>query len=641
MNPAPGQTRAIPAEDVDVLLTALRGGRALTPKEREDAEAIVSTHKHVVELLEQGATSVRGLKKLLGIKNKTREGNTRGKGSASNKTSKGAKPSSDGETKAGEPKAGSPEAPPPSPDPDANAGSSDAEAPPQDPGDTPKNRNEHGRRGWNDFPDAPLQCHAHDELKPGCQCPQCVRGRLYPCEPARIAVIVGRPPLQAERHEAERLQCNLCKTIFTASLGRESEDDGVDGRRLYAFSAATAVVLQKYYGGMPWHRQEGLQAAQGVEVPDASMSDLCERVANDAAPIARVLRGRARDAKLLLGDDTGALILAERAVERPDRRTGKLVERTGGHVTCVIAVTEDDHRITLYRVGIQHTGEMLDQVLEGRPPELPPPLFMGDCHSANTVTVCQVIYGACNAHAVRRFKALKDRYPEQAAYALERYKKIFDHETSCKEAKLNPQERLTYHREHSKPLLDELCGYGDELLESKAFEPNSDIAEAYGYVTNNRVRLSAFLRHPGMPLENNEVERKLRLPVRLRDNAPFFKNNVGAAWAETIWTVGDTALDHGVNLFDYFNAIQRHAGDVRLNPHLWLPWVYQERLAFLRQVEQQPQADAADHVTPRGASIPPERPGSNLQQPAAPAIGGRPEVRRAHPHHSASVESAL
>lgn len=634
MKPSPGHTRAIAAEDVDELLTALKVGRALTPKERVDAEAIVSTHKHVVELLQQGDVGIRELKKLLGIKNEKRQGNTGGKGSASNKASEGAKPSSEGEAKAG-----SPETRPPSSNPDA--GSSKTEAPPRDPGAAPKNRNEHGRRGWNDFPDAPIHCHAHNELKPGCQCPRCVRGRLYSCEPARLAVIVGRPPLQAERHEAERLQCNLCKAIFTASLGRESEENGVDGRRLYAFSAATTVVVQKYYGSTPWHRQEGLQAAQGVEVPDASMSDLCERVANDAAPIARVLRGRARDAKLLLGDDTGALILAERAVERPDRRTGKLVERTGGHVTCLVAVTEDDHRITLYRVGIQHTGEMLDQILEGRPPELPPPLFMGDCHSANTVTVCQVIYGACNAHAVRRFKALKDRYPEQAAYALERYKTIFDYEASCKEAGLNPQERLAYHREHSKPLLDELFGYGDELLESKAFEPSSDIAEAYGYVTNNRVRLSAFLRHPGMPLENNEVERKLRLPVRLRDNAPFFKNNVGAAWAETIWTVGDTALDHGVNVFDYFNAIQRHAADVRLNPHLWLPWAYQERLAFLRQAERQPQAGAAHPVTPHDASIPLERPESNLQQPAEPAIGGRPGSRRAHPHPSASVGSAL
>ena len=621
MKPSPGQTRAIESEKVDELLSALQDGRALTSEERADAEAIISTHKYVVELLHQGEVTLRELKGLLGVKGKERKSKTHKKDSAADEPpdapqsspdvgANGDAPSaerqqssseeanvnsSDGETSKSElspdgdtnTDSSAADAAQSSPDDGATAGSPKAEVSPQDPNDAPNNRNEHGRRGWNDFPDAPIHSHVHDELKPGCQCPRCVRGRLYWYEPARIAVIVGRPPLQAERHEAERLQCNLCKAIFTASLGREREEDGVDGRRLYAFSAATTVVLQKYFGGMPWHRQEGLQGAQGVDVPDASMSDLCERVANDAAPIARVLRGKARDAKLLLGDDTGALILAERAVERPERRTGKLVERTGGHVTCLVAVAEDEYRITLYRVGIQHTGEMLDQVLEGRSPTLPPPLVMGDCHSANTVTVCQVIYGACNAHAVRRFKALKEKYPEQAVYALARYKKIFDCETHCKEGGLNPQERLEYHRKHSKPLLDELCAYGDELLESKDFEPSSDVAEAYGYITNNRVRLSAFLRHPGMPLENNVVERKLRLPVRLRDNVPFFKNNVGAAWAETIWTVGDTALDHGVNLFDYFyslvvvedllfNAVQRYAGDVRLNPHLWVPWVYQE-----------------------------------------------------------------
>ena len=75
----------------------------------------------------------------------------------------------------------------------------------------------------------------------------------------------------------------------------------------------------------------------------------------------------------------------------------------------------------------------------------------------------------------------------------------------------------------------------------------------------NERRLSAFARHPNAPIDNNRVERALRVSVRLRETTHFFRNAVGAGVADTILTVGATALNEKVNLFDYFVALQRHA----------------------------------------------------------------------------------
>jgi transposase len=624
----------ISSDKVEVMVTKLRAREHLASDESGNAAELIHTMWYMIGRLRQYDINIRQMQRLLGI-----PGRKPGKGDKESSTGvRGGSPKTEPKTPTENSEASSPPAP-----------SDLAADPPSDDADKSSSRRNHGRRGWNDFSEFPVSYHAHTELTVGCECPRCQRGRLYPFEPARFASIIGRAPLEGGRHEAEQLQCNQCNVVFRAPLGDHLEQDGVSGKRLYSYSAASVICIYKSFGGQPWFRQETLQVALGgVKVPDASMSDLTERVANAAVPVARYLRAFACDARLFLGDDTSAQILELKSITRAERRTGKLVERTGCHVSCVIAITSEGHRIVIFRVGIQHTGELLDEILEGRDPQLPVPLVMGDCHACNTVATCRVIYGGCNAHAVRRFKDVKDRYPQEAGYALERYKKIFAHEDHCKLVGLDDDQRLGYHREHSKPLFDEICEHGETLLEDKQIEPHSDIGEAYGYMTNNRVRLSAFLRHPGMPIENNDPERTLRVPVRLRDNAPFFKNSIGGAWAETIWTVGETALACGVNLLDYFNGLQRYAEDVRRNPHLWVPWAFHERLSFLQETavnvpRPSDHGEPLGHgtlVNPPGANTQPAPYESNLRQPAKRAtdVGQpRPPPRPVRP---ANIEIA-
>lgn len=557
---------------VKALITKLEAASELTQEDYETLLGIVKTWAHIVERANTNKLSSRDLRRILGILKKKPVKGQSGPDSTSSSSGSSSPPSS---SQSNTQASGA--------DHDVvgggkGTGNSDED---KQTASQQRNRDEHGRRGWDDFENLPITYHEHGDLTVGCLCPECQRGRLYDFhDPAKFVSIRGQAPLVGEKHVASRLQCNLCKAVFTAPLDEALQRDGVSGLRLYSFSAASVVSIQKYFGGLPWYRQQTLQLALGIMVPDASMADLCERVANVIAPVARLLRGLARCAAGFLGDDTGALILGHRTVMREERHSGKLVERTGCHTTCVIAVTAEGHRIAVFQTGIQHTGELMDEILRDRPSDLPVPYFMGDCHACNTVTVCRVNYGACNSHAVRRFRELEESYPEEAGYARSRYKKIFANEAHCKQAELTAEERLAYHREHSKQLLEEIFEHGEQLLETHQIEPNSDIGEAYGYMVNNRVRLSAFSRIAGMPLENNEVERTLRVPGRVRNNSRCFHSTVGSAIADTIWTVGDTALAYNVNLMDYFTAMQRHAADVRANPELWLPWVYQEREAI-------------------------------------------------------------
>lgn len=550
--------RVLSEAEIDGLLVKLHEpGSELDASERGKLAGLVESFAHVIELVASGRSSE--LPRLLGI--------SRGRGSEveAHKNDEPAGPESESAR---------------SSDSGADAAHASDEQPREPPA---KNRDEHGRRGASAFGKLAHAHHAHQSLHAGDACPECERGRVYKYEPDQFTTVSGQSPLVATRHTLEKLRCNLCKAVFKAPLPEILLDDGIEERRLYSYSAVAMVVFYRFFAGLPMHRQDRLQRALGVPIPDASIWDMCERFADLAGPIVGVLHSLAADAALFYGDDTGAKILDTRSKVRPNRKTGENERRTGCHTTCIIALTAEDKAITLFATGIHHTGEVMDLVVGEREAALAPPIFMGDCIASNTVTAAVVLYAGCNAHAVRRFKALAERYPEPAGFVLDRYQKIYEHEAHCREHGLGGEARRDYHEEHSRPLLREICEHGQDLVEQRKMEPNSDLAAAFSYVIENERRLSAFTRHPHAPLDNNRCERELKLSIQLRDSARFFRNTIGAGVADTVLTLGATALAAEVNLPDYFVAIQRHANDARQHPEPWLPWSYKDRLNSLER----------------------------------------------------------
>ncbi len=75
-------------------------------------------------------------------------------------------------------------------------------------------------------------------------------------------------------------------------------------------------------------------------------------------------------------------------------------------------------------------------------------------------------------------------------------------------------------------------------------------------------------------LDNNLMEAQLKLIVRGRKNAYFYKTLAGAAISDIITSVIATCVRALINPFDYLNAIQRNQEQVKSNPQVWLPWNY-------------------------------------------------------------------
>jgi len=93
------------------------------------------------------------------------------------------------------------------------------------------------------------------------------------------------------------------------------------------------------------------------------------------------------------------------------------------------------------------------------------------------------------------------------------------------------------------------------------------------------ITLTQFLEIEGAPLDNNWVERTLKLFIRQRNNSLFYKTEYSAYMASVLTSLIVTCIYAGINVLDYLEALQEHRAEVFGDPSAWLPWTYQASLA--------------------------------------------------------------
>ena len=446
--------------------------------------------------------------------------------------------------------------------------------PPAGKEDSPKKKNKpknHGHRPSTDYSQATVNDIAHQTLKKGDTCPECLKGRLFQLKPGTVVRIVGHPWLQVEIHRPERLRCSLCGKIFKAVLPTE-----LAGNSRADSSAKAVVTLLKYRGGVPFYRQEQMQEILGTPISASEIWEMTEDVADDAQPIYAALCKMASDAELLHNDDTAAKILS-RMQELKDSETEP--ERTGTFTSCIVASVQNlGVKIGLFFTGWKHAGENLDELLAKRAENLSKPIQQCDALSRNVPKNHDTQLANCLAHLRRKFYELVDAWPQQITKIIGEFSCVFANEHS---APKDPQQRLQWHQEKSNPVMQRIRDYCNGLIKDKKVEPNSSMGKAIAYLNNHWEAFTLFLRIPGVPLTNNDSERLIKRAVLNRKNAYFFRNETGAKIADILMSIMETCVLNKVNPQNYLIAIQEHQEDVRQNPILWLPWSYEKHLQGL------------------------------------------------------------
>ena len=70
--------------------------------------------------------------------------------------------------------------------------------------------------------------------------------------------------------------------------------------------------------------------------------------------------------------------------------------------------------------------------------------------------------------------------------------------------------------------MDELKRWLDKQIDDRLVEPNSSLGKAMAYMQTHWETLTRFLSIAGAPLDNNLVERALKLFIRQRKNSLFY-----------------------------------------------------------------------------------------------------------------------
>jgi transposase len=442
-----------------------------------------------------------------------------------------------------------------------NSSPAEAAAGPGADADTPAG---HGRNGAADYTGARRVAVPHPTLHAGDHCPECREGKVYRSkEPATLVRVVGRAPLEAAVFEMERLRCNACGQVFTA------EAPEMAGEEKYEVTAVAMIALLKYGAGVPFKRQERLEGQLGIPLPAATQWELVAAAAKQLRPVLEELIRQAAQGGVMHNDDTGMRIL-QMAREPGDKRTGIF---TSGIVS-IVGVW----KIALYFTGAKHAGENIAEVLKQRAAELPPPIQMCDALSRNAPKSIETLMANCLAHGRRQFVELVESFPEECRHVLESLRGVYHNDALAKEQKLEPEERLRFHQEHSGPLMAELHKWMEAQLAEHKIEPNSGLGKATTYLLKHWTKLTLFLRQAGAPIDNNIVERALKKAILNRKNALFYRTLNGAGVGDLFMSLIHTCELNGANPFDYLTELQRHAGELKHNPAEWMPWNYRDTL---------------------------------------------------------------
>ena len=424
----------------------------------------------------------------------------------------------------------------------------------------------HGRNPASCYHGAEQIQVPHPELSAGGSCPECPKGKVYPlAEPAVLVRVVGMSPLSAKVVELDRLRCNCCGEVFKAPA-----PEGM-GEEKYDETATSMIAMLRYGAGTPFYRLAKLQAGLGIPLPAGTQWKLALEAAGLLEPAFQELITWAAQGDVIYQDDTTMKVLS-----RPDLMTRGTKQRKGVYTSGLISKAGENW-VALFLTGMNHAGENLAEVLRRRKAELGRPIQMCDAAAANTAGDLDTIVAHCLAHARRRFVDVAEDFPEECFHLLESLREVYRNDAETKG--MSPPERLRFHQEHSRPVMERLRAWLQEQFDQKRVEPNSGLGSAITYMLKHWERLTLFLREPAAPLDTNKVEASLKRAILHRKNSLFYKTLTGAHVGDVFMSLIHSAELNKVNPFEYLVALQRYHALVEENPEEWMPWNYADTLA--------------------------------------------------------------
>jgi hypothetical protein len=424
-------------------------------------------------------------------------------------------------------------------------------------------RQGHGRLPHSAYTNAIEHSLTIADFNVGDLCPENCGGKLYRYEPGVLVRVKGQNLAAVHKYWVEKLRCATCGYLVSADVPADV------GAEKYDAAFKSVLALQKYYVAVPFNRQSYFQSLLQMPLPVSTQWQLIEEVGSVAIPVFQVLERVAANGDIVHNDDSHVKITSLIHLNRKEPPK----ERTGMFTTGILSRT-GKYDIALFYNGTQHAGENLEKLLKKRDPNNPSVIQMCDALSRNVPASFKTILCNCLSHGLRKFDDLKDFYPDPCLHIIKQIADVYELDEKTKG--MDKEERLGFHEKHSKPIMESLEEYIKHQLDAKQVEPNDSLGVAMRYMLNHWHELTQFLRVAGAPLDNNIVERALKIPIRGRRTWLFYKTQYGAMIGGVLTSVIYTCALAGINPLTYLTVLQENKNQVVKEPERWLPWNYQD-----------------------------------------------------------------
>lgn len=329
--------------------------------------------------------------------------------------------------------------------------------------------------------------------------------------PASFRVIV---------YEREQVACRRCEAgMVTAPAANRPVEGGRPGPGLLAH-----LVVTKYHEHQPLHRITQSYQRLGVRIPASTLGQWVGVVAEYLRPLYDALKAMLLVSWVVGADDTGLKVL--------DRNSPNNILK--GYLWAYVGYERGSPTRALFRYEPDRKGFRPRNFLEDRRGYIQGDGYSGlDALFAGNPPACVKV--GCMMHARRYYKIALDSGDLRAAVALDLIQGLYTVEALATEGAATPEGRLALRQEHSRPLMERLEAWVRK--QHGQVEPSSYLGKALTYSINQWASLEVFLNDGAIPIDNGEVERRIR-PVALgRRNWLFAGSDAGAERAAIIYSL--------------------------------------------------------------------------------------------------------
>lgn len=357
-----------------------------------------------------------------------------------------------------------------------------------------------------------------------------------------------------ERHIRGKWACRQCETLTQAPVPAHVIDKGIPTTGLLA-----QVLVAKFADHLPLYRQEQIFARAGVEISRSTQAQWVGACGVALQPLVDALKAHVLAERILHADETPVEVLMP-----GKKKTHK------AYVWGFCTTGFSELKAVIYTFAPSRAGEHARA-------------FFGDWKG---LLVCDDYSGykqsfaqgmteiGCMAHARRKFfdlhAANKSTLAEQA---LKYIQLLYEVERDSKD--LPASERYRMRQERAKPVADALHQW--MILNRQKVPENSAISKALDYSLKRWTALMRYLDDGEIPIDNNQVENRIRPWALGRKNWLFAGSLRSGQRAAAVMSLIQSAKLNGHDPYVYLKDVlsrlptQKHGAIDELLPHRWKP----------------------------------------------------------------------